>query len=149
MLAGLVWALVAWAADPPGTVVLAAKDAKLSGDGMMRYQPETNRQCIGHWNSTTGTIAWTFHAPAKQTYRVVVVAACVTPEAGSEFEVAVGTQIARGKGPDTGAWGNFVDVDLGPVMVRKPGEVAVTIRGTKIAKRAVMNLRAIKLVPEI
>lgn len=148
LLLGALLTLAVWAGDPSGTVVLAAKDAKLSGDPGLRYQSDPARLCIGHWTNLAGVVTWTFNAPEKRTYRVVVSAACVAPEAGSEFEVAVGSQVARGKAPATPGWGDFVDIDLGPVMVRKPGEVAVTVRGLSIAKRSVLNLRAVKLVPE-
>lgn len=136
------------AADPDGTIFLAAKAATLSGGGTIRFQGETNRICIGHWNGTSNTVSWTFRVPEKKTYRLFITFSCDNGQAGSKFEVAIANQIVGGTVSGTGNWGKFEEMDLGPVMLRKPGEVELVIRPTRVARNAVMNLRQVKLVPE-
>lgn len=136
------------AADPEGTIVLPAKAATLSGGGTICFQGGTNRICIGHWNGTSNTVSWTFRVPEKKTYRLFITFSCDNGQAGSKFEVAIANQIVGGTVSGTGDWGKFEEMDLGPVMLRKPGDYDLVIRPTRVARTAVMNLRQVKLVPE-
>ena len=139
---------VARAGDPAGTIVLPARDATLeAGDGTMQFHGK-ERGVIGHWNSTNSVAAWKVTVPAKATYRVILTIACDVTNAGSEVSVEMGGQRATGVVPDTGGWGVMKDQDLGPVLLRKPGEYELTVRATKRPHSAVMNLKAVKLVPE-
>lgn len=146
LAAGL--ALAARAAEPEGTIALDGKDATLLGGGNIHYQTESNRRCVGHWNGTSNTVRWTFSVPAKMTYRLILVYSCENAQSGSQFEARVANQVLGGTVKGTGGWDQFQELDLGPVMIRKPGDYELALRGTQVPKRAVMNLRAARLVPD-
>ena len=103
---------------------------------------------IGHWNSTNSVARWKVTVPAKATYRVILTIGCDGNNAGSEVVVEMGGQRATGVVPNTGGWSTMQDQDLGPILLRKPGDYELTVRATKRPHSAVMNLKAVKLVPE-
>lgn len=138
----------AGAGEPGGVIVLAAREATLTGGGPIQYQPATNRDCIGHWNGTSNTVGWVFEAPERRTYRIIVSLACVRGQEGSTFEVEAAGQTAAGTVVATGDWGVFTNLDVGPLMIRKPGRVELVVRPKTVARAAVMNLRAVRLVPD-
>jgi hypothetical protein len=105
-------------------------------------------QNIGFWTSIDGLVVWKTNLSARGTYRVIAVVSCPKGPHGAEFVVDVGNQRANGIVPATGSWTNYVDVDLGPVILRQPGPLAVIVRAIRKPKSAVMNLREIRLVPE-
>lgn len=149
VLAALAAATVRAADDPPGTIVLDAKDAKIENNGgSARYETAPNRLCIGYWGSTSTVVRWSFEVTQKAAYRIIMVQACGPDSPGSRFEVLVGNQRATGDVETTGDWGRFVDLDIGPILLRKPGTCELSVRGIFKPGRSVMNLRAVKLVPE-
>ena len=105
-------------------------------------------QNVGYWQSIDGLLVWKTNLPARGTYRVVAVVGCAKGSEGGEFVVDVGNQRANGIVPNTGTWTNYVDLDLGPVILRQPGPLDVVVRGIRKPKGALMNLREIRLVPE-
>jgi hypothetical protein len=74
--------------------------------------------------------------------------ACDSAEAGSKFEVRVAGQAVRSTVPGTGGWSKYEELDLGPVMIRKPGDFELEIHPIKMAHGGLMNLKTVKLVPE-
>lgn len=145
----VLMSLTALAADPPGTIVLHARDAELESLGKgIAFNNPTGRVYIGSWKSTESSARWAVDYPSRAAYRVILVAGCDATNAGSTVQVDTAGQSATGTIPSSGAWGQFVDVDLGPILVRKPGPTNLTVRATRIARFATMNLKAVKLVPE-
>lgn len=144
----LVLAIIASAADPSTTLVFKARDAIIEGGGRARFENGPAQQNIGVWDSTSTVIRWTNAVAAKGTFRVKLVYSCSDNDAGSSFEVSVGSQRATGVTSGTHGWTNFVELDLGPVILRKPGLVEVSFRVTKIVKRWGINVRELRLVPD-
>jgi hypothetical protein len=131
-----------------GDIVLEAVNAKVNAAGSgAKFEPGSDRRCIGFWKSTNVTVSWTVQIPERATYRVVFIYATIAP-APPEVEVTVGGQRANGFAKPTGDWGKFEEADLGPVMVRKPGTVEVVARVTRMVGANAVNLRAVKLVKE-
>ena len=147
----LVSALFAFAAHAQNStsLVFEAKDAKVAGGGKAKFESGPDQQNIGIWESTNTAVSWTCPSLPKGTYRVFAVYSCTGLEAGSEFEVTVGNQRASFTVPATGGWLNYKEADLGPVIIRKPAAVEITCRVTRIARQYGINLRSIKLVPEL
>lgn len=132
-----------------GDVVLEAVNGKVEAAGSgARYEAGLDRRCIGYWKSTNVTVSWRFELKERATYRVILVYATLAPEPGPEVEVLVGSQKANGFAKPTGDWGKFVELDLGPVLVRKPGTVEVVARVTRMVGVNAVNLRAVRLVKE-
>lgn len=123
-----------------------AADARVSGGLKVEVKGGTTN--VGYWLSIDGVVQWKTSVPARGTYRVVASLACPADSAGAEFVVDVGTQRANGTVPVTGSWTNYVDLDLGPVILRQPGPIDVVVRAIRKPRYAVMNLREIRLVAE-
>lgn len=136
-------------ASAADTIMLKARDAVVGGDGQGKYEAGPARDCIGFWHSTNTTVSWSFDLTNRGTYRVLMVYSTGPKLGGGAFEVNVGGQRADGSAIDTGDWGCFMELDLGPVMLRKPGRLELVVRPTRLVNnRHVMNLRGVKLVPE-
>lgn len=137
--------LILQAADP---IVLKARDAMVAGPEA-KYESGGARDCIGFIHSTNVTITWKFDLPQRGAYRVFVLYSTGPKLGGGAFEVTAGGQRADGSPVDTGDWGNFKELDLGPILLRKPGPTELVVRPTRLVNnRHVMNLRSVKLVPE-
>lgn len=63
-------------------------------------------------------------------------------------KVPVAGQTIGGTATSTGGCTKCKELDLGPVMIRKPGEYELVIQPVKMARSALMNLKAVRLVPE-
>lgn len=138
------------AGDAVETILLHASNATIqAGGGTAKFEPGANRQCVGFWNTTNTVVSWKTRVPAKATYRVVVVYASLASQPGSDVELTIGSQRANGLAKPTGDWGKFVELDLGPVLIRRPGELEVSARATRMGGGGgAWNLRAVRLVPE-
>lgn len=140
------WALEVFAEEAPRVLTLETRDAKREGGG--RYDPDPKYRCIRDWLQTNMIARWTFDLPARGTYRVIAVYACDPKVAGSTFEIEIGNQKANGTVQSTDRWENFKEYDLGPVLLRKPGPLSVTVRVTRIPRGTAWDLRLLRLVPD-
>lgn len=148
-----VWLGLAGAVNAADPIVLDSKDAKIEqppGDAknMARYETVANRLCVGFWHSTNIVVRWPVNVPAKAAYRMILVVSCIKGMEGAHVQAMIAGQKADGFVPSTTDWGNFVEWDLGPVLLRKPGATELTVQATSIPRGSAMNLRAVKLVPE-
>lgn len=138
-------ALLGFALQAHGEELPAAK-AKIAGGA--RYDGGEAFRCIRYWGSTNVTATWKTEVPAKGTWRVFVTYACPKDLAGSEFEMSLGDQKVNGTTVSTGGWETFKEMDLGPVIFRKPGKIDVVLRVTRMRKSSCWDLRAVRLAPE-
>lgn len=143
---GIVLLLMASSAFGTDLHVLA-KDAALAG-GKARYDGGDAFRCIRGWQSTNVTATWKLAVPSRGTWRVFIAYACPPEIAGSEFEMQLGDQKVNGTIASTDRWENFKEMDLGPVMFRKPGTCEVVLRVTKGRRGDHWDVRAIRLVAE-
>lgn len=147
ILLHLALVIPCFAADP-SVIVLAARDAKIGGDHQAVYEGGTERDNIGIWRTTNATAVWKFDLPERGAYRVIVVYSCDDNGAGNTFEITVGGQHANGVTASTHGWTKYVELDLGPVILRKPGPMELTARPTRILRTFAMNIQAVRLVRE-
>ena len=127
------------------SIELRARDAVLAGGGPTRYFTNSAHDCIGHWTTTNVTATWSFALKERGTYRVVAVVAHEDGGSAARFTVEVGDQRANGVIPRTGGWFRFTELDLGPVILRRPGTVQVVVHVDFLKGGGAMNLRAIRL----
>lgn len=126
-------------------VVLEAATAKVAPPA--RYEPTTRN--IGYWSSMASRPAWMVNIASAGTYRVRITYACQNGSEGATYDVLVGNQKANGTIQATGTgWQSYVEADLGPVILRKTGEIKVEVVAKSKSAGAVMNLRKITLVKE-
>jgi len=128
------------------TIELPAKDAVISGNGHAHLKDAAIPEIAG-WDSTNSIVTWKISEVPKGTYKVIAVYSCDDMNAGSKLAVTVGNQHADFVVESTTTWMNYKEADLGPVMIRRPGPVDVTVRITDKPHRFGINLRALKLVP--
>lgn len=124
-------------------IVLKARDAAIKGGA--RYVASTDN--IGYWQDANAVVSWTATVARAGTYRVLVTLACPPADAGSAYEIRIGSQRVNGFVPNTGSWTVYKEYDLGPVLLRRPGDVRIEIFATRKVG-STMNLRAIRLVRE-
>ncbi len=104
---------------------------------------------IGSWDSISNRVIWTASVARAGSYRVIFEYACPADYAGTEFDVWVGSQKANGIIAPTASWTSFVKMDLGPVLIRKPGDYKVEIAPTRsLRTRSMMDVRSVTLQRE-
>ena len=142
--------------DPDGAIVLDASDAKVHGDGIRRV--EGTEPLIGYWDGRDAYPEWRIPRPSAGEYQVELTYA-VPDGAGGEFVVTVGegdgAPTLRGRTEPTGDWGRYRTRRVGTLNLKggddngddERGEITVTVRPTPDLRRALMNLREVKLVP--
>jgi hypothetical protein len=89
-----------------------------------------------------------FVPEARIRYRVEVEMSCAPGNEGNGFVVKVGGMELPGKTGATEGWSDFRTVEMGRVAFEQAGPVRVTVRPDAGMKGALMNLRAVRLVPE-
>ena len=80
-------------------------------------------------------------------FTVELTQACGKGSGGSDYTVTIGEQTLIDKVPDTGAFTNFVNRKIGTVKLDKPGDYTVSVKPITKPGPAVMDLRAITLIP--
>lgn len=125
------------------TVVLHARDAVIIGNAKL------GNGKIGSWDSLSARVLWTATVARAGSYRVFFEYACPPNCAGTEFDVRVGSQKANGIVAGTASWTDFTRLDLGPVLLRKPGDYGVEVIPTRSPRtRSLMDLRSVTLQRE-
>jgi alpha-L-fucosidase len=132
--------------QPDGSILLKAIDADYHGR-RIRYEEETDKDCIGAWTEQTDSVSWFFDAPQAGTYSVELTYACDKELGGSEFEIVLDGATLRGKVEETGAWTKFVTVNVGTLTLPEAAKPTLTVAPVKLAKGALMNLRSVGLKP--
>ncbi len=142
----VISALPTQAAD--GTLTLHAIDATVRGSAL--YESREDRRCIGFWTNASDEVRWTARLvePNVQ-YYVSVELACEPGSEGSTFAVSLNGSTVKGTVPATAGWGDFIQLDLpGPVRL-EAGPLEVVVSATNKPGGAVMNLRAVRLQPDL
>ncbi len=124
-------------------IVLESRDAAVTGDA--RYMASTDD--VGYWRNTNVVVSWIANVERAGAYRVMITIACDRGSAGASFDVRVGSQKANGVSSDTGGWEKYKEIDLGPVILRRPGKIPVEVQLTRHYGNG-MNVRKIRLVRE-
>lgn len=130
-------------------ITLPAVSATIDAGGCKaKYEPGDNRRCVGFWDTTNVVVKWRCDIPARGAYRILLVYAAQVSEPGPTLEVIAGDQRADGIAKPTGDWGRFTELDLGPVVFRKPGTIDIFVRAIRLCSNHGVNLRAMRLVRE-
>ena len=128
-----------------GRIGLAALDATVVGTtARLESQPGNHR--IGFWTDATDAVRWKLAATRWGMYDVRLTYSSAGP-AGTEIAVDVGGTTLTGTLASTGGWYRYATLPLGTVYLSQAGEHPITVRCTKKAGDAVMNLKALSLEP--
>ena len=128
-----------------GGIVLTARDATVEGTrAALESHPANHR--IGFWTNESDAVAWKHNFTRWGAYEVRLAYSTASAD-GTEIEVSVGDTKLPGRLTSTGSWYRYTTLPLGRVVIPAAGEMPVTVRCTKKVGDAVMNLKAVSLVP--
>src|SRR5205814_6884680 len=100
--------------DRSGAVTLQARDATTHGV-MMRYEPATNKNCLGYWVNPDDWAEWEFSVTKPGGFEVEVWQGCGKGQGGSDAEVEVGGREFPFVVQETGHFQIFVPRRVGRV----------------------------------
>jgi hypothetical protein len=128
-----------------GRIVLTALNAKVEGTkAALETHPGNHR--IGYWSNADDTVTWKHPLTRWGAYEVRLTYSTASPD-GTEIEVTLGDTKLPGRLSSTGSWYRYTTIPVGRVVLPSAGELPVTVRCTKKVGGAVMNLKAVSLVP--
>lgn len=129
-----------------GTVTARADKATIHGGGA-RYEKAGDRDNIGFWNDPGTWVSWEVPSARAGTYALELVYAADQGN-GGEIKVSVGDESVRHTVEVTGGWGTFRTKRVGTVRLPRTGPVTIAVSPMRIHGGGVMNLQAVRLVPE-
>ncbi|HUG67395.1 MAG TPA: alkaline phosphatase D family protein [Pirellulaceae bacterium] len=147
-------------ADESGIFVLPAHKAVTHGE-MLRYEPQPHKNTVGYWTKPADWAQWHLDVKRAGKYTLHILQGCGTGQGGSEVGIHL-RQVTKTEGvpvslpapalrfivQDTGHFQNFVSRELGQVVLKSPGHYTLELRPERLAKNAVMDVRAVRLVVE-
>lgn len=125
-------------------IELHAGDATKHGTSG-RYDP--HKKYLGSWSREDTWLEWDVTIGKLGRYEVEIIQACPSDQAGSEFTITIGNSSMDGAVASTGHWETFVKRSLGTMELTETGQFKASLKPTKKAGGAVMNIRAILLRP--
>jgi len=129
-----------------GVINCQAIDAKVRGGGDARYVGGARRN-IGSWHQATSWVSWQVQGASPGRYQLAIVQSVGPGQEGSEYDVIIDGKAVRGIARKTKGWGDHVEVVLGEVVLPEKAQFTIAVKPVSIKQRALMNLRAIRLVP--
>jgi arylsulfatase A len=131
--------------DAKGEIAMHARTAKVHGT-MLRFEPLPHKNTLGFWVEADDYATWEFTVEKAGAYRVEVLQGCGTGQGGSTVEVSVKGEKLTFTVKDTGGFQAFEAREVGTLKI-EAGRQRLTVRPTKKAKNAVMDLRQVRLIP--
>jgi hypothetical protein len=119
---------------------------------MMRYEPATNKNCLGYWVNPSDIAEWQFRVTRPGHYKIQLWQGCGKGQGGSEVLVDVRHGAAVLKETrfiveETGHFQIFVPRDLGRVHFAEAGDYSLWVKPQKKKAGAVMDVRQVLLLP--
>jgi hypothetical protein len=93
-------------------------------------------------------VSWDFLITKPGTFSVQLTQACGKGSGGSEVAFSLREQTIIDVVPDTGSFTNWTNRVIGTFLVRTAGVHTITVKPMKKPGLAVMDLRAITLMPK-
>ncbi len=126
-----------------GSLVLKASNCEIYGSTLVLEKQYGN---LGYWSSPDDAAEWTVEVPRGSRFAVWFDYACDTSSAGNGFVVQSGLNQMRGRVTGTGSWEQYRTIKIGEFELQQ-GTQRLVVRGDGGIKGALLDLRAIKLVP--
>ncbi len=130
-----------------GAITLLAGNA-ITHSVMMRYEPLTNKNCLGFWVNPKDWAEWEFKVTRAGTYAVDLVFGCGKGNGGSDVVVEVAGERLPFVVADTGDFHKHETRRLGRVKFSLPGPCILAVRPQNKKAGAVMDIDRFTLVPE-
>ena len=132
--------------DASGAFTLLARDAT-THSVVLRYEPATNKNCLGYWVDPNDWADWEFTVTQPGTFELELWQGCGKGQGGSDAEVEVGGRKFGFVVEETGHFQNFVPRRLGQVNLPNSGTHSLAIRATGKQADAVMDVQKVRLIP--
>jgi hypothetical protein len=126
-----------------GSLKLTAANAAIYGPSLVFEKQYGN---LGYWSSPDDRAVWTVAVPRAGRYEVWLDYACDNSAAGSNFLIEAGRAKLTGKVAGTRTWDVYRQMQVGTLLL-EAGERTVTMRSDGKINGALIDLRAIRLVP--
>tara|TARA_R110002096_G_scaffold4493_3_gene20769 strand:+ start:18567 stop:19538 length:972 start_codon:yes stop_codon:yes gene_type:complete len=128
-----------------GTITLAASNSTTYSK-KMRYEPKTEKNCLGFWTDENDFAEWSFEVHAPGEFQVQVFQGCGDGNGGSEVGFWVNEEQRKFMVKETGGFQNWKPIDLGTIKVSE-GSNTVTIKPLNKTNKAVMDIQKVVLTP--
>lgn len=126
-------------------ITLPASNATVHAT-MMRYEPQTNKNCLGYWTKAEDWAEWTFAVPHAASFEVEIWQGCGKGQGGSDVAVEVDGRRFNFVVEDTGHFQNFTPRRIGRVDL-SAGNHVLAIKPQRKQAGAVMDVRRVRLLP--
>lgn len=131
-------------------ITLHSRDAT-THSVMMRYEPATNKNCLGYWVNPNDAAEWKFTISKPGTYKLELWQGCGKGQGGSDVKVEVRDETGQIRETtftvqDTGHFQNFVPRDLGSVTFEKAGQYSLWVQPQNKKADAILDIQRIVLV---
>ena len=133
------------APDTAGTVSLHASNAVVHGT-MLRYEPQTNKNCLGYWTKAEDWAEWTFTVSQPGEFDIEVWQGCGKGQGGSDVIVELGGKKFPFTVLETGHFQNFVPRRVGRIKL-PAGQHSLAVKPQTKKAGAVMDIREVRLLP--
>ncbi len=126
-----------------GTLRLLATTCKIYGPRLVFEQKYQN---LGWWVREQDRAVWSLKVRQAGAYRVTLDYACAQDSAGSKYILTVAGQSLRGTVESTGIWDNYVQQEIGTILL-PAGAAELVVRSDGSIKAELIDLRGVMLEP--
>ncbi|MFO0427203.1 MAG: hypothetical protein ACK526_11620 [Planctomyces sp.] len=138
--------------DDDGVITLPASHGVTRGKNL-RYEPQPHKNTIGYWSMEADTVEWKFSTSDATTdattFEIDVLQGCGKGHGGSKVSVVLNDQsAAEFDVRETGHFQNFIWRTVGSVSLKPDAEQTLRIVPLRKISGAVMDVRAVRLVPK-
>ncbi len=134
------------AQDAAGLVTLPSSSG-MTHSVMMRYEPASNKNCMGYWVNPADWAEWEFELLKPGTFEVEVWQGCGKGQGGSDVAVQIGGREFSFTVEDTGHFQNFIPRRLGRVTLDRAGLHSLAVKPQRKKAGAIMDIRQVRLLP--
>lgn len=129
-----------------GRIVLAAGNAQVQGQ-TAKLESHPGNQRIGLWRNPKDYVTWDYKATRPGRYDVFLTYSCAEKD-GTKISVELGKQQLEGTLKSThNGWYGYSWQKLGTVAIPAAGPQKIAVRCQEMVGGAVMNLKAVTLIP--
>lgn len=129
-----------------GVITLLARDAT-THSATMRYEPQTNKNCLGYWTNPADWAGWDFEVVHPGNFQVEVWQGCGKGQGGSDVAVEINGKKFDFVVEETGHFQIFLPRKVAIVNFPNPGRFSLALKPQRKQAGAIMDVRQVKLLP--
>ncbi len=132
--------------DVDGLVVLPAKYAVTHGE-TLRFEPQPHKNTVGYWSQEKDFAEWHYRLSAAGQYEIDILQGCGKGHGGSKVSLKTESDTLDFEVQETGHFQNFIWRTVGTIELKATERGVVSLIPVHKAAGAVMDVRAVRLVP--